>query len=41
MARELAQNDEIGLDESTLLRYLGEKADRLIAANFLDNEHSR
>jgi predicted transcriptional regulator len=46
MARELAQNEEIGLDERTIMRYLGEKAERLIAANFLDeslggNDHSR
>lgn len=30
MAKELAQNDELGLDESTLLRILEAKADKVI-----------
>ena len=32
MAKELAQNEELGLDESTLLRILEAKTDKVIQA---------
>jgi hypothetical protein len=33
MAKELAQNEEIGLDESTLLRIFEAKTDKMMASN--------
>ena len=41
MAKELAQNEEIGLDESTLMRIFEAKTDKMMTANRFTFEDQR
>jgi chlorite dismutase len=41
MAKELAQNEEIGLDESTLMRIFEAKTDKMMSANRFTFEDQR